>query len=124
MLYYSFSCCYYGVSYFFECCSCCVVVGGVGIIVAGSVLWVDILVAVFVVCCSTCYVWTVTMVGGFAIVVVVVCGLAWLVRMGVSTGGFDLVVGTVEVFVAGGAGSFLGACQKTCGVYLVLPPSF
>ena len=54
--------------------------------------------------------WAVTMVGGFAIVVVVVCGLAWFVRMGVSTDGFDLVVVTEEVFVAGGAGSFLGAC--------------
>ena len=85
-------------------------VGGVGIIVVGSVLWVDILVVVCVVCCSTCVVWAVTMVGGFAIVVVVVCGLAWFVRMGVSTGGFDLVVVTEEVFVAGGAGSFLGAC--------------
>ena len=50
------------------------------------------------------------MVGGFAIAVVIVCSLAWLLQMGVSTVGFAIVVGTVEVFVAGGAGSFLGAC--------------
>ena len=122
-LYYSFSCCYFGVRYFVRCCSCCVVVGGVGIIVAGSVLWVDILVVVCVVCCSTCVVWAVTMVGGFAIVVVVVCSLAWLVWVCVSTVGFAIFIGTVGVFVAWGAASFLGACQKTCEVYLVLPPS-
>jgi hypothetical protein len=29
-----------------------------------------------------------------------------------------------EVSVAGGVGSFLDACQKTCGACLGLPPSF
>ncbi len=54
--------------------------------------------------------------------VVEVCGCGVRVIDGVCT---SVVVEFVAgVFVAGGAVSFLGACQKTCVAFLGLPPSF
>ncbi len=48
------------------------------------------------------------------------CGVRVIVGVCTSV----VVAFAAEVSVAGGAGSFLGACQKTCGAFLGLPPSF
>ena len=54
--------------------------------------------------------------------VVGVWGCGVRVIVGVCT--LIVISFSAEVSVAGGAGSFLGACQKTCGAFLGLPPSF
>ena len=106
------------------CCSCCnlvvgIVVVGVGLmpcileVVARVVVGVG-LCTIVVVCCRG------VVVGNGCVCVVDGRGcVVWA-----CVGCCRLVVGIVAVgvFVAGGAASFLGACQKMCVVGLELPP--
>ena len=109
----------------FGCCCC----GGilVGIVIVGDgivirILWVVAMFLGGVVLCSN-----VVMLGvGVGMVCEFVCVVEeWGVGVRIIDG---LCMSVVVVFaegvcVAEGAASFLGACQKTCEVYPVLPPS-
>jgi hypothetical protein len=107
------------------CCCCGVIIVGIVIVGDGIVFCILWVVAMFVgggVQCSS----VVVLFDGVGMVCEFVCvveewGCGVRVIDGLCT--LVVVVFAAGVGVAGGAASFLGACQKTCVAFLGLPPN-